>query len=385
LLVAGAIWGAILRQVPWRALLTDNYHFFIYAPPQLLYFNRFILGLTSDRNMVVAWLAALGAALVFLGLPAFAAAWITRADPREKKIALRRSGLTLLLGVGLWGGLALLADAERDAKPFVAAPVLLIGLILQSSLRGRRCDESEAPRARATLILALFALFALARLALRVPISSPYTPFALPMTVVLCTYIALRVAPGTLLPTEDLRRSARRIAIACLSLAVVVIGSTTVRRTRATHTFEISSERGRLLVSPRIGRPLMDAIRYVETHTRASEPIVVLPQGSLIHFLTARPNPLRQEIVHAGFLEDGNARDAIARIDRRGVRLLLIDNIRSPEFRDPVFGRDHSRALLAWIEQHFERRVVFSADALSGAVTRGDEEFFIAAYERLSP
>ncbi len=382
--VAAAIWGAVLERVPWRVLLVDNYQFLAHAPAQLMYFNRHILGLTGGPSVPLSWLAASGAALVFLGLPPLLAGLTGRPRFGSSVHELRDAAMVTGGGGLLWACLVLFAHAERDPRPFIAAPLLLLGLCGFSIWRIRHQPRATGARDRVLVTLSVFALFSLGRLFFRVAIASPYTPFALPATILLLVFLVFRVAPDCLLRSEALRLRARRIAMGTVALAVAIIGTTTIRRTRTIQTFEIRTERGGLLTTPQLGQPLRDTLRFVEAHSRPGEPIVVLPQGSLVHFLAARPNPLRQEIVHPGFLEGEHLRDALRRIEDRGVRLVLIDNVLSPEFRDRAFGVDYNRDLLSWIEERFERRAIFRAGSGKDPEL-GGQEFFFAAYERRTP
>jgi hypothetical protein len=109
-----------------------------------------------------------------------------------------------------------------------------------------------------------------------------------------------------------------------------------------------------------------------------------LPVATTINFFAARRYPLREEIVHPGFLDNEKELDAIERIKSRRVPLILIANLDTSEFRDRTFGVDYNRRLMQWISQHYRVAARFDSSNSPGSrdAKFGDDEFFILAYER---
>ncbi|HEU5257528.1 MAG TPA: hypothetical protein VFU28_16155, partial [Vicinamibacterales bacterium] len=93
------------------------------------------------------------------------------------------------------------------------------------------------------------------------------------------------------------------------------------------------------------------------------------------------PNPLREEIIVPGYLTPDRETDAIRRMSDRRVRVILVGNVLTREYRDNAFGVDYNRALMQWIEANYHPIATFSDE--SGADLRfGAPAFFIRAYER---
>ena len=97
--------------------------------------------------------------------------------------------------------------------------------------------------------------------------------------------------------------------------------------------------------------------------------------------MSARPYPLREEIVHPGFLTDEKEIDAIERIKARRVPLVMVANLITSEFRDRIFGADYNQELMRWITENYHLVARFESPHRQGA-NFGNEPFFILAYER---
>src|SRR5262249_57011014 len=107
------------------------------------------------------------------------------------------------------------------------------------------------------------------------------------------------------------------------------------------------------------------------------------PARLTINFLARRRYPLREEIVHPGFLAGENELDAIERIKARNTPLILIANLPMSEFRDRTFGVDYNQRLMRWIEENYHLAARFDSQSPdSRGAKLGDEPFFILAYER---
>jgi hypothetical protein len=151
-------------------------------------------------------------------------------------------------------------------------------------------------------------------------------------------------------------------------------------RFRRLNTFPVASARGSFLTSPEIGAPLAAAVRYVEEHTTATDPVAALPIATTINFMAARDYPFREEIVHPGFLTGENEDEAIERLRARRVPLILIANLDTSEFRDRAFGLDYNQKLLAWIRENYRIAARFDAPE-QGAANFGRTPFYITIYE----
>jgi hypothetical protein len=150
---------------------------------------------------------------------------------------------------------------------------------------------------------------------------------------------------------------------------------------RTEKVFEISAPRGTLLTTRTLGRPIADAIRFVRERTAPGEYVASLPQGSIVNFFAERANPLREEILVPGYLTPDREADAIHRMSARRVRVILVGNVLTPEYRDNAFGVDYNRRLMRWVETNYHPIATFS-DQGGAELSFGAPAFFIRAYER---
>ncbi len=215
---------------------------------------------------------------------------------------------------------------------------------------------------------------------MNVTTSGPYTPFFITALIVVYLYLLVRVAPAAMAKSESTRAGVRRVTMAMIALLIVGMGVNSARRLHRLNTFTVSSSRGSFITVPEIGAPLQAAINYVEAHTAPDDYVLALPVATTINFMTARRYPLREEIVHPGFLAGDRELDAIERIKARHTPLILIANLDTSEFRDRTFGVDYNQRLMRWINEHYRVAARFDS-ANSHNAKLGDKPFFILAYE----
>ncbi|MGH9856115.1 MAG: hypothetical protein ACREBD_40290, partial [Blastocatellia bacterium] len=190
-----------------------------------------------------------------------------------------------------------------------------------------------------------------------------------------------RVAPALLSKSVSIRVNIRRVAMLMIALLIAGMAVNSAKRFRRLNTFTVSSPRGSFITTPEIGEPLVEAIRYIEQRTKSDDYVLALPVATTINFLAARRYPLREEIVHPGFLTGDQELEAIERIKTRNPPLILIANLDTSEFRDRTFGVDYNQRLMQWINENYHVAARFDS-ASSRDAKFGDKSFFILAYER---
>ena len=109
--------------------------------------------------------------------------------------------------------------------------------------------------------------------------------------------------------------------------------------------------------------------------------VLNVPQGSIVNFLSDRRNPIREDILIPGMLPPDREADAIARVKAHNVKLILVSNHLTPEYRDWAFGVHYNHQFMKWIEANYHPVATFSAFT-GRELHYGDYEFFIRAYER---
>lgn len=382
-LLTAATYGLVFLNVPLSVLLKDNHVLFTNMPPQLVYFNRHISGLAKLPTSL--WFTLTGIAV--FGIWAGACALIGAAISVRRQgwlQALRLSGLVLLIGI-VWREAAIkfLAVAD-DVTPFASAIVVLplvIGFIVWQIWKARKTGQPVSTEQKVLIVLTVFSLFSILRALLNVTTTGPYTPFFIPTLIVVYLYLLFKAAPMFLAPSLQVQLKARTVAVCLIALLAFGLAINSARRFRTINTFEVKSARGSFLTLPEIGEPLQAAIKFAEERTKPGEYVLSLPVATTINFMAARPYPLREEIVHPGFLADEKEFDAIERIKSRQVSVVLVANLITSEFRDRVFGADYNKELMRWITEHYHLVARFESKHQQGA-NFDNEPFFILAYER---
>ncbi len=381
-LISIGAYGWILRNVPWRTLVDLNYVFGANLPPQLSYYNRNLSGLNEWPRSFWYSLTGIGILGMWIGLCLLLGALSSYHRRSEWRAVAGRALGIAILSLAWWKFVSEFFRVRPDT-PLASAPFVLpvmVSLLFWQIWRGRREGDSIPLERRLLLVIAVFATVSIARVFFNVTGSGPYTPFFLPTLTIVYLFLLFHLSPAYFVPAGMIRDNARRAAMAVVAITIFIVGLNSARQFRGNNRYEISEQRGSFLVEPRIGEPLAAAIRYAREHTTLDDYVLVLPQGTAINFLAERRYPLRQEIVHPGFLEGRNEADAVQRIVSRRVPLILIDNILTPEIRDQAFGIDFNQNLLRWIQENYRLTARFGPISGREALL-GDPEFFILAYE----
>lgn len=383
IVILAASYGFILSRTPLSVLLNDNHVLFTNMPPQLVYFNRHISGLA--KLPMSLWFSLTGIAVFGVWAGACAMVGAALSFRRQNWLqSLRLSALVLLISAVLRESAIKFLKVPDDVTPFASAifalPVV-IGIIGWRIWKAWRNGQTISLEQRILLALTVFSLFSILRALLNVTTTGPYTPFFIPTLIVVFLYFLFRSAPVFLATSPQVRSNVRCVAVGLIVLLVIGLGINSARRFRKINTFEVSSARGSFITLPEIGEPLQAAIRFAEEQTKPGDYVLTLPVATTINFLAARPYPLREEIVHPGFLTDEKEFDAIERIKARKVPLVLVANLITSEFRDRVFGADYNKELMRWITENYHLVKRFESHRRQGA-NFDNTPFFILAYER---
>jgi hypothetical protein len=296
-----------------------------------------------------------------------------------------QASLVQLLGLGvvsilLFVTVSYATAPSADRGPYLAMPLILVGLVGLSLPRIWRRGESPVSREHAAVVtvIAVFALASLARVLLRVRSGGSYSSYLLPASVILFTYAGSHVFPGFF---RDGRagKFAHRIF---LGLVLVWVLSTAVVfsvRYRRDNNYRVTTQRGTVIVVPALGKAFEEAIELINSETLPGDPIAAMPEGSALSFLTGRTNPLREEILTPGFLDSRAEERAIGQLRDAAPKLIFLANRPTSEFGAAVIGRDYYHKLVAWIEENYEPAAVLGPSH-DPNLQIGDKTFFIRAY-----
>ncbi|HTM25256.1 MAG TPA: hypothetical protein VL225_08685 [Vicinamibacterales bacterium] len=356
-----AVYAAIGARIGWSALSSDNWLLAYNLPPELAYYNRRISGL--DRPLQSAGRVLIAAIKLGILVAVVSAGSRLAAGGTDR----RRAWTVMSAAAALAITLSLTTGLDWDKGPYLAMPLLLAAVLLM-------------PRARTPIVVtyAVFALVSLARMVLHVRSGGAYGSFLLPMSVVMFTY--LWVGPfADHLSDPRARDIFRRIALGLMLIVAVVTGGVLAYRYRASNTVTVETARGTMIVPPDVGLAWNEALAFIEARTRPGDAVAVMPEGTSLDFLSARRNPLREEIVTPGYLNSAGEARAIRQLQEAHTPLILITDRLTEEFGPAVFGRDYCRQLMAWIDAHYTPCATFGPRK-DPALQIGDKPFFIHAY-----
>ena len=396
LLVFGS-YGYIATRVGWHTLADDSLLFFRHLPPELVYFNKRISGFDQPLQSVMqmigaaARLASLAAIIATISLLATR----VRRDRVPARLPIADLSVSdagkasylqiwLLLAVSLvvFVLIPFAGTINWEQGPYLAMPILLLGLLVLEFNRYRRQASRGTPEARTIIVLtmAVFALASLARVILRVRSGGAYSSYLLPVSIVVFTYAWAHPFADSF-REERTRRLARNIVVALLLADAALTAGLLTYRFRDKNTYALKTDRGTMLAVPDLGQSMAEAISFIKRETAEGDSVAVMPEGTSLNFFTNRPNPLREEIETPGYLNRSEEERAIESLIRSNTRFVFVTNRPTPEFGPQVFGRDYCQALMQWIEQNFEECAIFGPDHDPNQQI-GDKTFFIRAYRK---
>lgn len=376
--VTGLTWLPVVLAVPWETLVTDNVKLF--SQPQMVFFSRHLSGSRAWPATGFALIAGLGMLLGACGVTTVLSTldkrWPIALRPQARGWWAVAAGVACLVAIG-W------VPDYIDVTPVRGTPIVLTALLIGGVVHLRRHGAiADAPRdALYVVALSAFGLLAAMRVILNVSLQTPYTLFTVPLSIVLCCYVFLQLSPRLLSVDAAARRRAGMLGRCVLAGILGWEAVDQAELLRARNDTPIRAPRGTMLTNAVYAQPFAEAIRYVKDRTHPNEPVVCLPQCSLVHFLAERPNPLRQESVVPGFVTPDQEDEVSRRIANRNVRTILVANVLTSEYRDVGFGRDYNTRLMAWILENYREDATFASTPRAG-LAFGDPAFFIRAYVR---
>ena len=138
-----------------------------------------------------------------------------------------------------------------------------------------------------------------------------------------------------------------------LSILACICLGLTVKDARA-QSAVVSGPGGTFHVSAAEAPLYRAAVGAIESGSRPGDAVFIAPQLTALYTLTGREDPLPElSLVPGALAAPGAERQAIATLERRDVRLALIDRHTFPEYGQTSFGRSFDIGLAAWIGGHF--------------------------------
>lgn len=390
------VYGYIGVRVGWSTLSEDSLLFLRHLPPDLVYFNKRVSGFDQPLQSLTQMVgSAVRVAALALIIASISMLLTRKKSPVPARVSMpdlsvsdagqaSHGQIWLLLAVSLLVSVLIpFAGAlPWETGPYLAMPILLLGLLGLEFTRYRKQISKGALNTRTMIVLtvSVYALTSLARVILRVRSGGAYSSYLLPASVIIFTY-AWAHPFADMFRESSTRRLARNIAVALILTDALLTAGLLAYRYRDKNTYPLKTDRGTIIAVPDIGQSMDEAIAFIKRETVSGEPIAVMPEGTSLNFFTDRPNPLREEITTPGYLDRQGEQRAITQLIQSNTRYVLLTNRPTSEFGPKVFGQDYCQDLMRWIEQNFEECAIFGPDHNPNQEI-GDRTFFIRAYRK---
>ena len=125
---------------------------------------------------------------------------------------------------------------------------------------------------------------------------------------------------------------------------------------RNTNDVPLRTERGVLHMDARKAEGYRQSIEIMQEAQRRGEAIMVMPEDTMLYFLSGVNCPTRVFAFTPGLLAPGEMTDDLIReMDSRDVRYLLLSNRRFPEYGAPEFGVDFDQPVGEHIRQNYHQ------------------------------
>jgi hypothetical protein len=379
--IALPVYGFLLYQVGWEALVKDSHLLYTHLPRSLVIYNSHRSGLDAPLSSLAQMLGGVAVGLLIAtAIIALSLVRARRGSQEDFSDSMRRM-LRRVAGAMLFFCLIILVISATlgnkwDGSPLRALPFLLIGVIAVEWVRGR---ERKNETGLYLFIISVYSLAILARVAMRVPSGGAFGSFFLPTSLIVIVHILNRPFPDLVARWADSHIVGDYVRRFGLGLIVTLIAITFIVFTVRFHRnfwYALETARGSFYTRPAVGEAMNQAIAFIQSHTSQDEAIAVAPEGADLAFFSGRRMIFRYEIMHPDFMNEREEKAAIEGLQRAGVRYILIVNRPMREFGAEAFGEDYNRVLGRWIEENY-RVVKVCGQNTDPSQQIGDPDFFI--------
>jgi hypothetical protein len=360
------VYGAFLFRVSFHSLVLEN----LYPVDTLNAGGRAIL--RSHAPMTVGSVASVGGKLVVYAAGCALLLVLARLLQRESRFHRIVVGGTIAFAVCVAAAAVVRPETVRYyleyAYGWIPAGIPIVAVLLL--VRAWRVDPRWDAVAQVELVGAAF---------LVVLAGKTYADFVLyshvpQLAIYAAPFAALFLARLHLGP---LARSPHAWVLGAAWLAALAVAGVGLSLKDAhAESMSVAGPGGSLKASPGDAVLFQAAVRWIDTQTRPSEPVLLAPQLTALYLIADRPDPLPEISLIPGALPSAqDERAAIARLGEVGLRAAITDGRSFGEYGQTTFGGSFDRVLASWIHRHFDRAGVLvgrnSAHKLTFWVRRG--------------
>ncbi|MCA1612290.1 MAG: hypothetical protein LC780_15900 [Acidobacteria bacterium] len=371
--IAAGGWGIACAGLPLSALAPEG-PLAIFSPPaEWRNVYRVMSGAADPRGSANTVATALFLDLAIVGL-GWAAG--SRAAARVPRAAIGgAAALSTAAAVFFAAGTG--ASIEDRLPPLLAPMPVLCAIAALLVLRA-----PLDPRARAKFFLFAFAAAAASRVLFGLAYGRVTTPYSVLVFPGLAAAAAVLAMDGIALRAAWPRGA--RALFAAVFLAAAGLAIARGARLHPADRFPlIRTPAGSLRLPADRAAAVAGAAGYLQSVSRPGDGFAGFPEGGLFNFTLGLPNPLREEQVLPGHLDEVREEEAARRIETAGPRFLAIANQPTAVFGKAAFGEDYARRIRSAIASRYRLGASFGEAGSDARV--GNPRFFVHVYERLAP
>ena len=364
-------WAIAAAGLPLSAFFPEG-PLALFAPPaEWRSVYRLMSGLADPASSANAIATAL---FLDIGIAALAFAFGSRIASRRPRAAM--AAAALLVGVAVLF-LAVAPGSEiEDRLPPLLAPMPVASALAALALLKAPLDE----RGRARFLLFGFSAATASRVVFGLAygrITTPYSVLAVPGLAATAAVLALDVLPRR----ATFPRGSRVFLFGVFVAAAILAIGRGARFHPAARFPPVRTSAGTLRLPGDQAPPVAQAFGFLAARARPGDGIAGFPEGGLFNFATGLSNPLREEQILPGHLDEAGERPVPARIETAGPRFLVLANHPTAAFGRVAFGEDYARAIREAVRRRYRLAASFGEAPPDAPV--GDPRFFLRIYERV--
>ena len=366
-LLAAAGYAVALRGLSMASLGSEGPFVLFSPPPEWKQVYRVISGLDDPAAALSRFATALFLDAVILGA-AFLVALAAKAPGNREKPGAAEIAWWAILAAAIVVAATAAGGAIEDRLPPLLTPAPIAAVLAALWLLRSPLDE----RGGARWMLFGFAALVGVRVAGNVAyafVTTPYAILALPGLTASASVLVLDVLAPRLPRPAVFRR-----AVAAALIALAAAGLVRLDRIRRSGSFAaVVTPAGALRIPEPWGSSSKRVLDFLGERARPGDTLACLPECGFFNFATGLRNPLRQEQILPGHLDE-KAEAAVAdRIRSGGPRFFVLVDQVPPGWAAARFGDDYAREIA---------RALFERYALVGAARATDGSPLIRVFER---
>src|SRR5262249_30594521 len=155
-------------------------------------------------------------------------------------------------------------------------------------------------------------------------------------------------------------------------LAALAFGGRAYQYASEADLVPVPGTSGMLTARPPLARGLATVAEKIRARTGKGDGLVAFPEGELLNFLAARPNPIRHKLYLPGYLTADNEPEILSELQRARPATIVVLRRQTSEYGPALFGEDYGLRIGEWIEATYRK-----TEGLGKRSGPGDRRFLL--------